>query len=100
MNNGIKPRNDFVLVRREKAEEKTEGGILLPDTAQEKPLIATVLDVGPGSLQASEYGIDTADLRPGMRVIVGRYSGSSLNNDSEVILVRQDEIMAIIEGTE
>jgi chaperonin GroES len=94
---GIRPLDDRVVVRPEEAEEKTRGGILLPDTAKEKPARGEVVAVGSGKLL--ENGTRTPpSLKVGDRVLYGKYSGSEIKvGGVEHSILRESEILAILE---
>ncbi|HHM20760.1 MAG TPA: co-chaperone GroES [Bacteroidetes bacterium] len=88
----LQPLNDRVVVRRLPAEEVTVGGIIIPDTAKEKPQQGEVVAVGPGN---KDY---TMHVKKGDRVLFGKYAGQELELDGEEFLVmREDDILAIIE---
>jgi chaperonin GroES len=94
----IRPLHDRVIVKRMEEETTTAGGIVLPGSAAEKPSRGSVLAVGPGKT------LDNGEVRPldvkvGDHVLFGKYSGSEVKVDNEdVIVMREDEIMAVIEG--
>jgi len=92
----IKPLNDRILVKRLEAEEKTKGGIIIPDTAKEKPQEAEVVAVGPG--KTNDDGSRAAmDVQAGDRILIGKYSGSEIKvDDEEFVILREDEILAVI----
>ena len=93
----IRPLHDRVVIRRMEAEEKTPGGIVIPDSATEKPVKGEVLAVGKGKI------MDSGDVRPldvkvGDIILFGKYSGTEVNVDGEDLLVmREDDITAIID---
>ncbi|HEX9911504.1 MAG TPA: co-chaperone GroES [Desulfatiglandales bacterium] len=93
----VKPLNDRVLVLRIGEEEKTSGGIIIPDTAKEKPQEGKVVAVGPGKV--NEEGKKIAlDVKAGDKVLFGKYSGTEINIDGvEHLIMREDDILAIIE---
>jgi chaperonin GroES len=93
---GFRPLHDRVLVRRVEADEKTSGGIIIPDTAKEKPQEGEVIAVGEGKYK--EDGTrQTLDVKAGDRVLFGKYSGSEIKLDGEEFLImREDEILGII----
>jgi chaperonin GroES len=93
----VKPLNDRVLVLRIGEEEKTSGGIIIPDTAKEKPQEGKVIAVGPGKV--NEEGKKIAlDVKSGDKVLFGKYSGTEINIDGvEHLIMREDDILAIIE---
>jgi chaperonin GroES len=92
----IKPLADRVVVEAAAAEEKSTGGIILPDTAQEKPQQGTVVAVGPG--KASDAGtIITMTVKKGDKVLYGKYSGSEVTHDGkEYLIMRESDILAIL----
>ena len=92
----IKPLADRVVVKAAAAEEKSTGGIILPDTAQEKPQQGTVVAVGPG--KASDAGtIITMTVKNGDKVLYGKYSGSEVTHDGkEYLVMRESDILAIL----
>lgn len=94
----IRPLHDRVLAKRIETSEEVRGGIIIPDTAKEKPQEAEVVAVGPGKFDDDGKRI-ALDVKAGDRVLIGKYSGSEvkLDNDDFVIL-REDEILAVIEG--
>ena len=94
----FRPLHDRVLVRRVEAEEKTAGGIIIPDTAKEKPQEAEVVAAGPGKY--NDDGKRTPlEVKAGDRVLIGKYSGSEIKiDDDEYVIVREDEILAIVDG--
>ncbi len=93
----VKPLQDRVLLKRLEVEEKTAGGIIIPDTAKEKPQECRVIAVGPGKI------LDNGELRkPGVkegdRVLISKWGGSEVKIDGEEhILIKEDEILAILE---
>jgi len=94
----IKPLYDRVLIRRLDAEQKTAGGIIIPDTAKEKPMIAEVLAVGQGKL-LEDGKLRPLDVKKGDKVLVGKYTGSEIKIDGEEhLVVREDEILGVVEG--
>lgn len=92
----FRPLHDRVLVRRVKSEDKTAGGIILPDTAQEKPSEGEVIAVGSGT--KSEDGKVTAlDVKKGDRILFGQWSGSEVKiNGEELIIMKESDILGII----
>jgi chaperonin GroES len=93
----FRPLHDRVVIRRITAEEKTSGGIIIPDTAQEKPMQGEVIAVGPGA--RNENGqIVALDLKPGDRILFGKWSGTEVKLDGEEFLImKESDIMGIIE---
>ncbi len=93
----IRPLNDRVVVKRIEAQEEVRGGIIIPDTAKEKPQEAEVIAVGPGKL--NDDGKRTPiDVKAGDRVLIGKYSGSEIKvGDNDYVILREDEILAVVE---
>ena len=94
----FRPLHDRVVVRRIDAEEKTKGGIIIPDTAKEKPQEGEIIAVGPGA--RDENGkVQALDVKPGNRVLFGKWSGTEVRIDGEDLLImKESDIMGIIEG--
>ncbi|HPW55042.1 MAG: co-chaperone GroES [Thermoanaerobaculaceae bacterium] len=93
----VRPLNDRVLLRRLEQEEVVRGGIIIPDTAKEKPQEAEVINVGPGKLDDSGKRV-ACEVKKGDRVLIGKYSGTDIKiGDEEFVIVREDEILGVIE---
>ena len=93
----VKPLSDRVLLRRIEAQEEVRGGIIIPDTAKEKPQEAEVVAVGDGKLDENGKR-QPMTVTKGDRVLIGKYTGQDIKiNDEEHTIVREDEILAIIE---
>ncbi len=93
----VRPLHDRVLLKRLEEKEVVKGGIIIPDTAKEKPQEAEVLAVGPGKLDENGKRMPI-DVKKGDRVLIGKYSGTDLKiGDDEVVIVREDEILGVIE---
>ena len=94
----FRPLHDRVVVRRLEAEEKTAGGIIIPDTAKEKPMEGEVIAVGAGA--RDEAGkLVPLDVKAGDRVLFGKWSGTEVKLDGEELLImKESDIMGIIEG--
>ncbi|MBN8906609.1 MAG: co-chaperone GroES [Rhodospirillales bacterium] len=94
----FRPLHDRVVVRRLKAEEKTAGGIIIPDTAAEKPMEGEIIAAGPGA--RNEQGqLVALDVKAGDRVLFGKWSGTEVKIDGEELLImKESDIMGIIEG--
>jgi chaperonin GroES len=94
----FRPLHDRVVVRRIESEEKTAGGIIIPDTAKEKPMEGEVIAVGPGA--RNEKGeIVALDVRAGDRILFGKWSGSEVKIDGQDLLImKESDIMGVIEG--
>ncbi|MBU6159850.1 MAG: co-chaperone GroES [Myxococcales bacterium] len=91
----ITPLNDRVLLKRVASEEKSAGGIIIPDTAKEKPQEGKIIAVGPGKLEKGERLALT--VKVGDRVLFGKYSGTEVNfGGEELVLLREEEIFAVI----
>jgi chaperonin GroES len=92
----VKPLNDRVLIRRMDAEEKVKGGIIIPDTAKEKPLEGKVVAVGAGRLDEDGKRIPM-EVKVGDRILIGKYSGTEVKiDDIEHVILREDEILGIV----
>ena len=95
----FRPLHDRVVVRRINAEEKTKGGIIIPDTAKEKPQEGEVIAVGPGGRDESGKLIPI-DVKPGSHVLFGKWSGTEVKLDGEELLImKESDIMGVIEQT-
>ena len=94
----VRPLQDRVLVRRVAEEEKTKGGIIIPDTAKEKPAEGEVVAVGNG--KADDKGkVRPLAVKKGDRILFGKYSGQEVRVDGEdYLIMREDEVLAVIEG--
>ena len=94
----FRPLHDRVLVKRVEEEAKTKGGIIIPDTAKEKPMQGEVLAVGPGGRDESGKLIPI-DLKVGDRILFGKWSGTEVKIDGEELLImKESDIMGIVEG--
>ncbi len=93
----FRPLHDRVLVRRVEAEEKTAGGIIIPDTAKEKPQEGEVIAVGAGTL--NEKGeLRPLDVRAGDRILFGKWSGTEVKlNNEELLIMKESDVMGILE---
>jgi len=88
-----------VLVRRVEEDAKTAGGIIIPDTAQEKPMEGEVIATGPGA-RGDDGKLHPLDVKAGDRVLFGKYSGTEVKVDGEELLImKESDIMGVIEGT-
>jgi len=93
----IRPLHDRVVVKRMDQEEQVRGGIIIPDTAKEKPQEAEVFAVGPGKFDEDGERMPM-DVKKGDRVLIGKYSGSEIKiEDEDYVILREDEILAVIE---
>ena len=94
---GFRPLHDRVLVRRVEQDEKTAGGIIIPDTAKEKPMQGEVVAVGPGSRDENGQLV-ALDVKAGDRVLFGKWSGTEVKIDGEELLnMKESDIFGIIE---
>jgi chaperonin GroES len=94
----FRPLHDRVVVRRIESEEKTAGGIIIPDTAKEKPQEGEVVAVGPGA-RDEEGKIQPPDVKAGDRVLFGKWSGTEVKIDGEELMImKESDIMGVIEG--
>jgi chaperonin GroES len=94
----FRPLHDRILVRRVESEEKTKGGIILPDTAKEKPQEGEVIAVGPGA--RNEAGqIQALDVKAGDRILFGKWSGTEIKiNGEDLLIMKESDVMGIIEA--
>jgi|SRR5262245_34159279 chaperonin GroES len=93
----IRPLHDRVLIKRVEEEQKTKGGIIIPDTAKEKPAEGKVIAVGNGRV-LEDGKVRPLDVKPGDRVLFGKYSGSEVKVDGEEhLILREDDILVVIE---
>ena len=93
----VRPLNDRVLVKRLESEEKTKGGIIIPDSAKEKPLEGKVMAVGGGKKDEKGKAIPL-DVKKGDRILFGKYSGTEIKIEGdEMLIVREEDILAVIE---
>ncbi len=92
----IKPLQDRIIIKRMEGEEKTKGGIIIPDSAKEKPMEGKVIAVGPGKL--NEKGTRVApEVKAGDLILFGKYAGTEIKIDGEEhLILREDDIMGII----
>jgi len=95
----FRPLHDRIVVKRITAEEKTSGGIIIPDTAKEKPMEGEVIAAGPGA-RNEQGAIVALDVKTGDRVLFGKWSGTEVKLDGEELLImKESDIMGIIDGT-
>ncbi|MBJ7402565.1 MAG: co-chaperone GroES [Bradyrhizobium sp.] len=96
----FRPLHDRVLVRRLDAEEKTAGGIIIPDTAKEKPQQGEIVATGPGA--RNEQGqLVQLDVKPGDRVLFGKWSGTEVKiNGEEFLIMKESDLLGVIEKTD
>jgi chaperonin GroES len=94
----IRPLHDRVMVRRLEEERKTAGGIVIPDTAAEKPVRGEVVAVGNGKI-LENGDVRPLDVKTGDKVLFGKYSGTEVKVDGEeLVVMREDDVMAVLEG--
>ena len=95
---GFRPLHDRVVVRRVDSEEKTKGGIIIPDTAKEKPSEGVIVSVGPGARDDSGK-IIAPDVKAGDRVLFGKWSGTEVKlNGEDLLIMKESDIMGVIEA--
>ena len=93
----FRPLHDRVVVRRLEGEEKTKGGIIIPDTAKEKPMEGEVVAVGPGA-RGEDGKLQPLDVKAGDRVLFGKWSGTEVKLDGEdLIIMKESDVMGIID---
>ena len=94
---GFRPLHDRVVVRRLDSEEKTKGGIIIPDTAKEKPSEGVIVSVGPGA-RDDQGKINALDVKAGDRVLFGKWSGTEVKlNGEDLLIMKESDIMGIVE---
>jgi chaperonin GroES len=94
----FRPLHDRVVVRRLSGDEKTAGGIIIPDTAKEKPMEGEVIAVGPGA-RNEQGNIVPMDVKEGDRILFGKWSGTEVKLDGEELLImKESDIMGVVEG--
>jgi len=92
----LRPLHDRVIVKRLEEEKKSAGGILIPDSAAEKPTRAEVIAVGPGK-RSDDGKVQPVDVKKGDIVLIGKYSGSEIKDGGEdLVVLREDDILAVI----
>ena len=92
----LRPLHDRVVVRRIEGEEKTKGGIIIPDTAKEKPMEGEVVAVGPGA-RGEDGKLHPLDVKKGDRILFGKWSGTEVKIDGEELLImKESDIMGVI----
>ena len=93
----FRPLHDRVLIRRVESEEKTLGGIIIPDTAKEKPMEGEVVAAGPGA-RGEDGKLQPMDVKAGDRVLFGKWSGTEVKLDGEeLIIMKESDVMGVIE---
>jgi chaperonin GroES len=94
----VKPLNDRILVKRIEEAQVTKGGIVIPDTAKEKPIEGRVIAVGPGKMSDAGNRM-SLQVKEGDRILFGKYSGTEIKVEGEeYLMMREEDILAIIEG--
>jgi len=94
----FRPLHDRVLVRRVEEEARTAGGIIIPDTAKEKPMEGEVVATGPGA-RGEDGKLNALDVKPGDRILFGKWSGTEVKVDGEELLImKESDILGVIEG--
>jgi chaperonin GroES len=95
----VKPLHDRILIKRVEEKETIKGGIIIPDTAKEKPQEGEVIAVGGGK-KTEEGKVIPLDVKAGDRILFGKYSGTEIKIDEEeYLIIREDEVLGIIEAT-
>jgi chaperonin GroES len=95
----FRPLHDRILVRRIEADEKTAGGIIIPDTAKEKPQEGEVIAVGPGARDESGK-LTPLDVKVGDRILFGKWSGTEIKlNGEDLLIMKESDVMGVIEQT-
>ena len=93
----LRPLQDRVLVRRIEQEERTKGGVIIPDTAKEKPMEGEVISVGPGA-RSEDGKVHPLDVKAGDRVLFGKWSGTEVKIEGEDLLImKESDIMGVIQ---
>ncbi len=92
----IRPLADRIVVKRLEQEQKTKGGIIIPDTAKEKPVEAQVIAVGNGKMQKNGK-VRALEVKPGDKVLIGKYSGNEVKLDGvEHVILSEDDVLAVV----
>ena len=95
----FRPLHDRVVVKRVAEEEKTKGGIIIPDTAKEKPMEGEIVAVGPGA-RDEKGALIALDVKAGDRILFGKWSGTEIKLDGvEYLIMKESDIMGILEGS-
>jgi len=93
----VRPLHDRVLIKRLEEKEVVKGGIIIPDTAKEKPMEGEVVAVGPGKIQ-DDGKRSAMDVKPGDRILFGKYAGTEIKlDDEEYVIMREEEILAVLQ---
>ena len=94
----IRPLHDRVIVKREEEERKSPGGIVIPDTAAEKPVQGKIIAVGNGKI-LEDGKVRPLDIKVGDKILFGKYSGTEVKMDGdELVVMREEDVMAVVEG--
>jgi chaperonin GroES len=94
----VKPRHDRVIVKRLEEKDTVKGGIIIPDTAKEKPMEGEVVAVGPGKMQ-DDGKRSAMDVKTGDRILFGKYAGTEIKiDDQDYTIMREEEILAVLES--
>ena len=94
----IRPLHDRVIVKRVESEQKTKGGLIIPDTAKEKPIEGTVLAVGNGKI-LEDGSVRKLEVKEGDRVLFGKYAGTEVKLEGEEhLILREDDILGVVES--
>ncbi len=94
----FRPLNDRILVKRVEEEEKTKGGIIIPDSAKEKPVEGKVIAVGNGK-RLEDGKVLPLDIKPGDKVLFGKYSGTEIKVDGEEhLILREEDVLGVVEA--
>ena len=94
----FRPLHDRILVRRVESEEKTKGGIIIPDTAKEKPQEGEVIAVGPGA-RNDDGQVQALDVKAGDRILFGKWSGTEIKiNGEDLLIMKESDVMGVIEA--
>jgi chaperonin GroES len=93
----VRPLHDRVLIKRLEEKEVVKGGIIIPDTAKEKPMEGEVIAVGPGKIQ-DDGKRSAMDVKPGDRILFGKYAGTEIKlDDEDYVIMREEEILAVLQ---
>ena len=94
----VRPLHDRVVIKRLEEKEVVKGGIIIPDTAKEKPMEGEVVAVGPGKLQ-EDGKRSPIDVKPGDRILFGKYAGTEIKiDDEDYVIMKEEEILAVFEA--
>ncbi len=94
----VRPLQDRVIVKREEEEQKTKGGIIIPETAKEKPIAGKVIAVGNGKI-LEDGKVRPLDVKKGDKILFSKYAGTEIKVDGEeLLMMREEDILAVVEG--